>query len=454
MGRRGKGSCAVALAAAFLAGCTTLPVAPKIVPSLVIADEPVAAKAVAGLVSSGEANAADGAVALALALSVTFPAAAGLGAEGVCLHERAATGTITSIDFRAPPGGAVASIAPPRLLAGLSVLHGNFGKAPWPALVTPATRLAREGFGASSAFVRRIIGDAARSAVPEAYVKLFGGVLTEDRMVRQPDLAATLSTIAIEGPAALTGGSMTARVALAMAGADRDLDVEKAASVIASIRAVASRADASVLANGAVLWQPVAAGQGPLSGIFAASGEEGPMRLEAFAAEQARFDDLGATSFLVADAAGDKVLCALTMNGPFGARVMADDLGFAFALTENVAGAGTRLLAPLMLRGDGIALDLAGAGQIAAITAGRLVIDSLAASGPSGLAERLPDLMIGPVDALVLLACAKPFPDSSCRFTATPGGFGTSIASGSRTGSAYALKRLAAPLPPPPTRRF
>jgi gamma-glutamyltranspeptidase / glutathione hydrolase len=111
-------------------------------------------------------NAVDAAVAVGLALAVTWPSAGNLGGGGFMLV-RKADGTAEAIDYRerAPlaatrdmyldaqgnviPGISLEghkAVAVPGTVAGLALAHKRHGKLPWDALVEPARKLAAEGF--------------------------------------------------------------------------------------------------------------------------------------------------------------------------------------------------------------------------------------------------------------------------------------------------------------------
>jgi gamma-glutamyltranspeptidase/glutathione hydrolase len=110
-------------------------------------------------------NAADAAVATALALAVVFPEAGNLGGGGFAVLKMGRD--TASLDFRetapskaapdmyldeagepVPEASLVGPLAAgvPGSPAGLWELHRRFGKLPWEQVVTPAIRLAAEGF--------------------------------------------------------------------------------------------------------------------------------------------------------------------------------------------------------------------------------------------------------------------------------------------------------------------
>lgn len=121
---------------------------------------PVATRVGLNVLQQG-GNAADAAVAVALALSVTYPQAGNLGGGGLLVYYDAKSGGVWTLDFletaprtavrdmfAAGPGisrtGALAA-GVPGTVAGLDALHQRFGSRPWAELVAPAAALAREG---------------------------------------------------------------------------------------------------------------------------------------------------------------------------------------------------------------------------------------------------------------------------------------------------------------------
>lgn len=98
-------------------------------------------------------NAADAAVAVALALAVVRPQSGNLGGGGFATYYDVQTRGVWTLDFRetAPrlankdmrTGAAAAGV--PGTIAGLEALHARFGSRPWKELAEPALLLAREG---------------------------------------------------------------------------------------------------------------------------------------------------------------------------------------------------------------------------------------------------------------------------------------------------------------------
>jgi gamma-glutamyltranspeptidase/glutathione hydrolase len=174
-------------------------------------------------------NAADAAVATALALAVVHPAAGNLGGGGFAVVRFG--GQVSTLDFRetgpaaatagmflAPDGTPVAEkslVGPlaagvPGSPAGLFELHRRFGRLPWSRVVAPAIRLARGGFVVTPRLHRSLTEARALLArFPEtAAVWLQAGEApVAGGVVKLPRLAAALSAYAKRGPEALTTGA-------------------------------------------------------------------------------------------------------------------------------------------------------------------------------------------------------------------------------------------------------
>jgi gamma-glutamyltranspeptidase/glutathione hydrolase len=182
-------------------------------------------------------NAADAAVATALALAVVHPQAGNLGGGGFAVLR--IDGEVRALDFRevAPAaarpdmfldghGRPVAErslIGPlaagvPASPAGLWELHRRHGRLPWRGVVAPAIRLAGEGFVVTERLERALARAAGLlNRFPEtAAVWLPGGrPPAAGSVMRLPELAATLRAYAEHGPEAITRGPLAAAVEIA-----------------------------------------------------------------------------------------------------------------------------------------------------------------------------------------------------------------------------------------------
>jgi len=134
----------------------------------VAADHAAASLAGAQVLRAG-GNAIDAAVASALALGVVNPTSSGLGGGGFAIVYLARQNTLIALDFRevAPAALTPASfvvdgkvraelatlgglaVGVPGELAGLHKLSREYGRLPWPSVVSPARNLARGGFSVS-----------------------------------------------------------------------------------------------------------------------------------------------------------------------------------------------------------------------------------------------------------------------------------------------------------------
>ncbi len=179
-------------------------------------------------------NAADAAVAVALALAVVHPQAGNLGGGGFAVVRL--RGEVTTLDFRevAPraatrdmylgsdgePESERSLVGPlaagvPGSPAGLAELHRRYGQLPWPRVVAPALRLARDGFVVTDRLSREVAAAAdLLGRFPEtSRVWMPGGAApAPGALMRLPALAAVLAAYAERGPEAITRGPVAAAV--------------------------------------------------------------------------------------------------------------------------------------------------------------------------------------------------------------------------------------------------
>jgi gamma-glutamyltranspeptidase/glutathione hydrolase len=169
-------------------------------------------------------NAADAAVATALALAVTYPRAGNIGGGGFALL-RLADGRVTSIDFReTAPAAANADLyldsngnvvpskstvghaasAIPGTIAGLELLHERYGshRLSWSQLVEPARQLAAKGFAVTPALARDITASTRLLERFESSRSTFlrnGKPYRAGETLTQPELAATFRRLQKHG---------------------------------------------------------------------------------------------------------------------------------------------------------------------------------------------------------------------------------------------------------------
>ncbi len=176
-------------------------------------------------------NAADSAVATALALAVVYPQAGNLGGGGFAIWA-GSDGRDAALDFReVAPASASASryldesgvLVPARSLRGplavgvpgsplglyeLWAKHGS-GTVTWAELVAPSVELARDGFEVGPWLAQDLRIDSVRARMNPAAQAVFypgGEPLSPGDWLVQHDLAQTLSRLGAEGPSAFYEG--------------------------------------------------------------------------------------------------------------------------------------------------------------------------------------------------------------------------------------------------------
>ena len=202
--------------------------APASVQAAVAAGHPATAAAGAEILADG-GTAADAAVAMALASCVAETVMTGLlgGGHAIWWDGRRAAALDCFVDVPGRSGALVdlavpfgedvvqyaigpASCAVPGLPAGLDALWRAGGRMPWPRLVEPALRLARDGVPMPPAHAACLamlapvmtLGRGAKVYAPG------GAVLTEGEALRQPGLVDALGVLASEGAASVYRGTL------------------------------------------------------------------------------------------------------------------------------------------------------------------------------------------------------------------------------------------------------
>jgi gamma-glutamyltranspeptidase / glutathione hydrolase len=170
-------------------------------------------------------TAVDAAVAVALVEAITYPAAGNIAGGGFMLVYPPG-GEPTVFEYREMAPAAVnrdtfvkttdwhnhQAVGVPGTLRGLELAHKKFGKLPWRDLVTPAIRLADEGFALDAPMVKSL-NDVLKKATNAEFCRLFGkdGGKTPWQVgdvLIQKDLAKTLRQIADHGPDAFYSGEL------------------------------------------------------------------------------------------------------------------------------------------------------------------------------------------------------------------------------------------------------
>ena len=193
---------------------------------MVVSTDRLASQAGVDVLKRG-GNAVDAAIAVAFALTVTYPAAGNIGGGGFMMI-RLRDGRTTAIDYRemAPAaahhdvyldasgepkkgeGGSLVGYRAsgvPGTVAGMELALKKYGsgKLTWAQLVEPARRLAAEGFPLSYGLARSLKANAKEFAPYAESKKIYnnnGGFLDEGEVWRQPELAATFTRMQRLGP--------------------------------------------------------------------------------------------------------------------------------------------------------------------------------------------------------------------------------------------------------------
>ncbi len=206
----------------------------------VAANHPLAAQAGLLALRAG-GNAVDAAVATALALAVVEPMMSGLGGDAFYNVFDAKAGRAIVINATGPaprnatperyrddiPRTGPMSVSVPGMVAGLGMMHRQFGRLPWHDLFAEAIRCARDGFGATPHY-RHFAGEhlatlradrrSAASFLRDGMAPPVGGPIV------QSDLARTLEEIAGEGAECFYRGALARRLAAGCAEAGALLD--------------------------------------------------------------------------------------------------------------------------------------------------------------------------------------------------------------------------------------
>lgn len=401
-----------------------------------VADEPAAALAARQVLEQG-GNAADAAAAIYFTLSVTYPAAAGLGGGGICLVHGAGEKTVETVSFLAsrPRGGG--AVAVPGNVRGFAYIHSRYGKAAWSSVVAPAERLAATGSSVSRAGAAQFAIASSIIGASPSLSNVFapqGRVASERDLLTQLELSTTLGQIRARGAAGFYTGPVARRLADAVRDAGGNLDE----SDLADYRPFVSTAQSAEHGPMRVWFPSAELG----AGVFAAElWREGAT---ANATELAALADKtaarlgaaspsgvnhGATTFAAMDRNGGAVACAVTMNGLFGAAKIAGDTGVALAASPvGAAGLASVYLSPILVTGPSgeiVRLSVSGAGAPKGAAAAQHIARNFtsAEAAQAAIGAGIADLA-SPVNAI---GCPAGVGAASCVLESNPQGFGMGV---------------------------
>ncbi|MDM7459298.1 MAG: gamma-glutamyltransferase [Paracoccus sp. (in: a-proteobacteria)] len=209
---------------------------------MVSAAHPLAVEAGARVLEAG-GNAADAMVAVQAVLGLVEPQSSGLGGGALIVWFDAATGEVTTLDGRetapmlATPqlfqdedgqplsfmeavigGRSVGTPGTPRLM---ETAHRKWGQANWGRLFDDAIRLAEDGFTVSPRLAQLVAGEGdalRRDPTTAAYFFPEGDPIAEGDLLRNPEYARSLRTLARDGADAFYRGPIAQQIVAAVRG--------------------------------------------------------------------------------------------------------------------------------------------------------------------------------------------------------------------------------------------
>ena len=197
---------------------------------MVSAAHPLAVEAGLGILRNG-GSAMDAAVAVQVMLGFVEAPETGIGGGGFLLYFDATAGQVQFFDGRetapaaatpdrflllgqpAPRGFAIPSgraVGVPGLVAMLELAHSQHGRLPWAELLQPAIRLAEQGVAMPLRLREESRGDFSLRLFRDTRAAFVAPARETDSILRSPEYAATLRTLAAHGPRAFYEGSIAA----------------------------------------------------------------------------------------------------------------------------------------------------------------------------------------------------------------------------------------------------
>ena len=377
--------------------------------SFVVAGEPQAALIAREILLSG-GNAVDAAAALGFSLAVTLPSSAGLGGGGVCMHYDAAKDKVEVLEFlnsRAP-------LARPRLARGLFSLHAKYGYLQWPQVVAPAENLARFGIPMSRALAHDLENYGSRLIADRATIEIFmtsqKEFLRVGEILKQPLLASTLSNVRSRFSNGLRVDLYEDAVATTIAKALSVNENKVSQSPPPGWSSVDAQSAKNMLLFLYSSEEVLGSGNGVTSGAFHLSDESSN----------------GITEFIVADAQGKTVTCALTMGRPFGLGVMPGTLGFLLASEApgDLAPVSPISIAYLVGRDTkdvALAAISSGSGAMARVMS---VVEDIDQSGNRYMRRKETQIRERPGISMAYCELVPPTGRAQCRISAGVSGYG------------------------------
>ncbi|MEE2655629.1 MAG: gamma-glutamyltransferase [Pseudomonadota bacterium] len=314
----------------------------------VAADEAHASLVGHDILSAGGTS-ADAAVAMAFALMVSRPDAAGPGGGGVCVHYNSAKNQADSLEFlprnpnkKTPRGYRTTMI--PGSFRGLYALHAHYGKLRWEQLVKPAEKAARFGWPVSKG-LKSALNDGGHYALKEndtrkLFTNSMNKFLSTGEIIEQFELAATLSIIRHQGPGYFYAGPLGRAFIKGVKEKGGWLSNESLRMYMASWnKTVKAEAGHNILHFPLVkglgtnftyeIWNQLGNQRG-----FESLSEANKAAIFISAARKSGFLNIkrtgesgGSVGLIAMDVSGNATSCVLTMNRPFGLGYMAGSTG-------------------------------------------------------------------------------------------------------------------------------
>jgi gamma-glutamyltranspeptidase/glutathione hydrolase len=166
-------------------------------------------------------NAIDAAIAISYALGVVEPHGSGIGGGGTMLIYPSKTKEPEVIDYRevAPQTKEIPKTGVPGFIKGMELAHQKYGKLPMKDLIQPSIDLAAEGIRASRELSTRLYYAQYRldwKSLPHLFPD--GNAIQTDKLLKQTDLAKTLTKIRDEGSEVFYTGSLAKKIVKAADG--------------------------------------------------------------------------------------------------------------------------------------------------------------------------------------------------------------------------------------------
>jgi gamma-glutamyltranspeptidase/glutathione hydrolase len=268
---------------------------------------------------------------VAFTLPATLPTSVGIAGGGVCLvHDHVSKKTET-LEFLPPPArasvlGAAAGapgtpVAVPALPRAMYALYAKSGRLRWEQLLAPAEQIARFGEPVSRSLSQEMRVAAQRIAQDPDARTVFSSdngqtAIHEGDVLTQVDLATVLGRLRVKGPGDLYGGQLGQQYVAAVAQRGGLITLE----ALRDYSPTWGETQSFEVGN-EIIHFPAAGISGADAAMAWKTKNIGPLM------SQQQVPGVGGTGFAVVDPEGSAVVCALSMNGPFGSGFMAPGTG-------------------------------------------------------------------------------------------------------------------------------